>query len=137
GDLTHAMTRVLRASIAVRARRLQLLDRQLAGFDAGRRLAALRTRLVAAEGRISSVIARRQDRARGRLRTAVGRLESLSPLAVLGRGYAVAWDAGKTRILRDAASVAAGERVNITLERGELHSEVLDTGDRSMTRTRN
>jgi len=137
GDLTHAVTRVLRAAIAMRARRLQLLDRQLAGFDAGRRLAALRTRLVAAEGRISSVIARRQDRARGRLRTAVGRLESLSPLAVLGRGYAVAWDAGKTRILRDAASVAAGERVNITLERGELHCEVLDTGDRSMPRTRN
>ncbi len=84
GDLTHAVARVLRASIAVRARRLQLLDRQLAGFDAGRRLAALRTRLVAAEGRISGGIARRQDRARGRLRTAIGRLESLSPLAVPG-----------------------------------------------------
>ena len=136
GDLTHAVTRVLRASIAVRARRLQLLDRQLAGFDAGRRLAALRTRLVAAEGRITSGIARRQDRARGRLRTAIGRLESLSPLAVLGRGYAVAWNADKTRILREASSVAAGERVNVTLERGELHCEVLDVTDQSLPRTR-
>lgn len=136
GDLTHAVTRVLRASIAARARRLQLLDRQLAGFDAGRRLAALRTRLVAAEGRISGGIARRQDRARGRLRTAIGRLESLSPLAVLGRGYAVAWNADKTRILREASSVAAGERVNVTLERGELHCEVLDVTDRSLPRTR-
>jgi exodeoxyribonuclease VII large subunit len=136
GDLTHAVTRVLRASIAVRARRLQLLDRQLAGFDAGRRLAALRTRLVAAEARINGGIARRQDRARGRLRTAIGRLESLSPLAVLGRGYAVAWNADKTRILREASSVAAGERVNVRLERGELHCEVLDVTDRSLPRTR-
>jgi len=136
GDLTHAVARVLRASIAVRARRLQVLERQLAGFDAGRRLAALRTRLVAADGRISGGIVRRQDRARGQLRTAVGRLESLSPLAVLGRGYAVAWNADKTRILREASSVAAGERVNVTLERGELHCEILDITDQSLPRTR-
>jgi exodeoxyribonuclease VII large subunit len=128
-DLTHAVARALRASIAIRARRLQSLERQLASFDAGRRLAALRTRLVAADGRIVNGIARRHDRAQSRLRTTIGRLESLSPLAVLGRGYAVAWDADKTRILRDASTVSRGDAVNITLERGELRCEVRSTSE--------
>src|SRR5262249_39081102 len=124
GDLTHTIARVLRASLAVRTRRLQTVERQLAAFDAGRRLGALRTRLVAADGRIKNSIARRQDRASGRLRATAARLDSLSPLAVLGRGYAVAWDADKTRILRDASTVQVDERVRVTLERGELECAV-------------
>lgn len=123
-DLSHALTRAARGLTATRARRLQALDRQLTMFDAGRRLAALRTRLVAADGRLSSGAARRHDRAAARMRAVLGRLESLSPLAVLGRGYAVAWNADKTRILRDASTVAPGEQVNVTLERGELQCEV-------------
>ena len=51
------------------------------------------------------------ERAASTLREAAGRLDTLSPLAVLGRGYAVAWDAAKTRVLRDAATVTPGEAV--------------------------
>src|SRR5581483_10311632 len=86
-ELTHALARGLRARLAARARHLQLLERQLATFDAGRRLAAIRTRLVAAEGRLAGAATRRHDRALAIVAQTVGRLESLSPLAVLGRGY--------------------------------------------------
>jgi exodeoxyribonuclease VII large subunit len=51
-------------------------------------------------------------------------LESLSPLAVLGRGYAVCWDASRTRVIRDAAAMSAGDRVRVTLQQGELECEV-------------
>ncbi len=131
GDLTNALARVLRLTVAARGRRVQALERQLATFDAGRRLAALRTRLVAADGRLQSAVGRRHDRAAARMRVTLGRLESLSPLAVLGRGYAVAWNADKTRILRDASSVAAGDRVSVTLERGELRCAVLPSSEPS------
>jgi exodeoxyribonuclease VII large subunit len=62
-----------------------------------------------------------------RFQGAVARLEGLSPLAVLGRGYAVAWDATRTRILRDASSVDVGDEVRVTLERGELGCRVEKT----------
>jgi exonuclease VII large subunit len=48
---------------------------------------------------------------------------------VLGRGYAVAWNADRTRVLRDAATVAPGETVRVTLASGELECEVRSTVD--------
>jgi exodeoxyribonuclease VII large subunit len=48
-------------------------------------------------------------------------------LAVLGRGYAVAWNEDKTRVLRDASAVAPGDTVKVTLARGELDCEVRGT----------
>ena len=125
-ELSHALARVLRERVAQRARRVQLLERQLQTFDAGRRLAALRTRLVTADGRLRGIVVRRQDRAKAQLQSAVGRLDSLSPLAVLARGYAVAWNADKTQALRDASAVAPGDEVRVTLSRGELTCEVKD-----------
>jgi exodeoxyribonuclease VII large subunit len=47
----------------------------------------------------------------------------MSPLAVLGRGYALAHDA-RGRVLRDASKVAEGERVRLRLARGALSCRV-------------
>jgi exodeoxyribonuclease VII large subunit len=129
-ELTHALARLGRGAVARRGRRLQQVERQLATYDVGRRLAAIRTRLVTAGGRLTAAARRRHDRGGAQLQQVVGRLESLSPLAVLGRGYAVCWNADRTRIIRDAGSVTPGDRVNVRLERGELDCEVRTAADR-------
>ena len=126
-ELSHALARVVRAGLGVSARRLQQLERQLAGLDVSRQLATMRTRLVAADGRLTSAATRRQDRAAGQLRAVAGRLDVLSPLAVLGRGYAVAWNADKTRVLRDAAGLAPDDHIRVTLSRGEIEAKVTKT----------
>jgi len=126
-ELSHALARVMRAGLAARERRRQQIERQLTTFDLGRRLAGIRTRLVGAGGRLSGAVRRRQHRAEAQLGSVAGRLDTLSPLAVLGRGYAVAWNADRTRVLRDAAKVAPGDTVRVTLSRGELECEVRDT----------
>ncbi|MEQ1730849.1 MAG: exodeoxyribonuclease VII large subunit, partial [Vicinamibacterales bacterium] len=101
-----------------------LLRRRLDSFDLGRRLEGIRTRLATGDGRLLSAVIRRHDRAHAGLRERAGRLESLSPLAVLGRGYAVAWNADRTRALRHATDVAPGERIRVTLADGELECDV-------------
>jgi exodeoxyribonuclease VII large subunit len=126
-ELTHALARIARAGLAARDRRRQLLERQLMTFDVGRRLADIRTRLVASDGRLLTAVRRRHHRAAARLGNDAGRLDTLSPLAVLGRGYAVAWNADKTRVLRDASAVSPGETVRVTLSKGELDCEVRST----------
>jgi exodeoxyribonuclease VII large subunit len=123
-ELSHGLARAARMRLAGGGRRLQQLQRQLDAFGVAARLAAIRTRLVAADGRLAGAIARRRHRAIAQLAASAGRLESLSPLAVLGRGYAVAWNADKTRVLRDTSTVAAGDRVRVTLSRGELDCDV-------------
>ena len=123
-ELSHALSRVGRHAVAVRARRLQRVDSQLATYDVGRRLASIRTRLVGADGRLAGAALRRHDRAQAQVQHAAGRLNSLSPLAVLGRGYAVCWNEDRTRVLRDVASVTPGDQVKVRLSRGELDCEV-------------
>jgi exodeoxyribonuclease VII large subunit len=123
-ELTHDLSRIVRARLSTRERRYQSLRLTLETFDLRRRFAGVRTRLVAADGHLLSALRRRTHAADGRLRTAAARLDSLSPLAVLGRGYAVCWNQDRTRILRDASAVAPGDGVRVTLERGELHCEV-------------
>lgn len=54
---------------------------------------------------------------------AVGRLQALSPLAVLGRGYSITFDA-QDRIVRRAAQVALGAVIRTRVHEGELLSRV-------------
>jgi len=128
-DLSHELRRALLARIAVRQRAYQALRLKLETFDVRRRFSAIRTRLVEADGRLRTSAERRVHGADARLGSAAARLQTLSPLAVLGRGYAVCWNADRTAIVRDAGAVKEGERVHVKLERGELHCDVAGHGD--------
>jgi exodeoxyribonuclease VII large subunit len=123
-ELAHELTRLAQAHVAARDRRVRRLRNQLDACDLGKRLAVIRTRLVSAEGRLGGAVARRRHRADAKLRDWAGRLASLSPLAVLGRGYAVCWNADRTEVIRDARTTAPGDHVVVTLAQGELDCEV-------------
>jgi exodeoxyribonuclease VII large subunit len=123
-DLDHELQRAIRARLASRERSYQRLRLTFESFDLRRRMGRVRTRLVAAEGKLTAAITRRRHTADARLRGAAARLESLSPLAVLARGYAVCWNAERTQAIRDASTVAPGDRVRVTLHEGELDCTV-------------
>ena len=59
-----------------------------------------------------------------RLRTAAARLESLSPLAVLGRGYAIALHAPSGKALLRASDAQPGDALELRLHEGTLRARV-------------
>jgi exodeoxyribonuclease VII large subunit len=75
---------------------------------------------------LAAVRDRRRHVLDARLGAALARLESLSPLAVLARGYAVCWNGDRTQIVRDASALSIGDQVTVTVQRGELACEVKD-----------
>ena len=97
-----------RGSSAVRLQRIE---------DLTRRLDELETSAARA-------IRNRLERARRQLDAAAARLESLSPLAVLGRGYSLTQRTADGRMVRDAAELAIGEQITTRLARGEATSRV-------------
>ena len=119
----------LRVRLAARERSYQSLRAKLEMFDIRVRLGGIGRRLTAADGRLTGTMTQRTHRADGQLRGAAARLDALSPLAVLGRGYAVCWNADRTAVIRDAAAVADGEHVRVTLARGELECDVISRSD--------
>ena len=124
-ETAHQLRHTVGAAIARRLRAYQGLRLQLEQFDLGRRLGAVRTRLTSVDGAMKAAAVRQRHRAEARLQTCAARLDSLSPLAVLGRGYAVVWDQSRTRVIRSAADTQAGDGVRVTLSRGELTCEVV------------
>jgi exodeoxyribonuclease VII large subunit len=62
------------------------------------------------------------ERRRASVELAGARLRALSPQATVARGYAIVRTGGT--VLRDAAAVAAGERIDVELAAGSLGARV-------------
>jgi exodeoxyribonuclease VII large subunit len=78
-----------------------------------------RARLSQLDGRLQATARETIDRTSERVSLAAGKLGSLSPLGVLGRGYAIAFDA-QGRVIKRAGDIHPGERVRVRVSEGEL-----------------
>jgi exodeoxyribonuclease VII large subunit len=126
-ETAHALRHAVRSSVSRRGRAFQALRLQLQQYDLRRRLGTVRARLVRVDGTLRAAAMHRHHRAEARLHNCAARLDSLSPLAVLGRGYAVVWNDSRTRVIRSASEVQPGDGVRVTLSEGELTCEVVKT----------
>ena len=126
-EASARMRNALEVRLAAAARVVRTLERRLEAQDQRRRLALARTRLAAADGAIGRSVRTVVHRADVRTRTLAGRLDSLSPLAVLGRGYAVCFADDGATIVRAANDVRAGDRVTVRLAEGRLDCDVTST----------
>jgi exodeoxyribonuclease VII large subunit len=63
------------------------------------------------------------------LRLQMEKLDAISPLRVLGRGYAIAENLPEKSILRKASDAAPGDLVRVMLLRGELECQVKEVRD--------
>jgi exodeoxyribonuclease VII large subunit len=119
--------RLRRAAVAVlAARRARLDDLRARLLRAGPRDRILREggRLADLATRLGAGVQRDGDRRRSALSDLQARLQALSPLRVLARGYAIAFRASGAVLLR-AADAAPGERLHLEVADGALEVEVV------------
>jgi exodeoxyribonuclease VII large subunit len=88
------------------------------------RVQALEQRLDELSGRAGRAATSRLELAQTRLGGLASRLESLSPLSVLGRGYSLTTRQANGAIVRSAGQVAAGDELLTRLADGEVTSRV-------------
>jgi len=126
-ELARTVVGSMGSQVGRRTRQLEEYRRRLEGCDPRRRLAQDAARLTRLDGRLRAAIAGARHVADRRFRDVAGRLDALSPLAVLARGYAVCWNADRTVIIREADAALVGRAVTVTLARGELDCTVVET----------
>jgi exodeoxyribonuclease VII large subunit len=120
--LAGAAHRRLRTS----AQRLALVTDLLRRQDMAVRIAATHRRLQSATLRLHRTTVQISTMRQNRLGRASARLEALSPLAVLSRGYALVYAADGI-LLRSAAETSAGQTIRARLAQGTLEAEVTQT----------
>ena len=104
-------------------RRERLLAARLRPEDISR-LAARKKEVLSGAGQdLTAVMRSFVDRSKSRFAVAVGKMDSLSPLGVLARGFALCKD-GAGNIVRSASDVRTGDDVRVRLTAGELECEV-------------
>jgi exodeoxyribonuclease VII large subunit len=104
-------------------RRLEAAVKRLSPAEMSAAASRSRVRLTLEGAALEASARARLEGARARLSVAVASLDAMSPLAVLGRGYALAQDAGG-KVLRSTRGVRAGERVSVRLSEGALSCRV-------------
>ena len=122
-DVTLRLRRGMHAEWRHGAHRVELATAALHASSPVARVTHGRHRLERLEGRLRNEIRHALARSRHRLGEAVGRLDSLSPLGVLGRGYSLTRTA-EGRIVRSARQVTAGDDVSVLLHEGTLECRV-------------
>lgn len=91
--------------------------------DPRQRLAHARGHFDACRTRLNRSLERTIEGARARLGALEAQLNSLSPLRVLDRGYALVLDA-RGEVVRSARQLAAGDEVTTRLSDGSFASKV-------------
>ena len=112
--------------LRVPAARLAALSERLRRQDVSLRIARAQRRLQQADARLEQRTSQMLAPRWNRLHRAAARLEALSPLAVLSRGYAIVYAADGT-VLRSASDTAAGQTIRARLSQGSLEAQVIDT----------
>jgi exodeoxyribonuclease VII large subunit len=113
-----------RAQLAARRADLAKLEARMRRHDPAPKLAARRAEVRRLEAAMVTVVRRALDRRRAAFAQGVARLDSLSPLRVLERGYALATHDG--RVVTDAGSVKQGDRLEVRFARGRVKATVDD-----------
>jgi exodeoxyribonuclease VII large subunit len=122
-DLETRLAAAMGRAVSSRRSSLVRLEGKLAGRHPRAVLGVARGRAQGLAGRLAAAARARLLADRARLGQAAQGLHALSPLAVLGRGYAIATDEHGRPLLR-SADAPEGSAITIRLHEGKLQARV-------------
>ncbi|WP_048308117.1 exodeoxyribonuclease VII large subunit [Halomonas sp. PR-M31] len=122
-QLEARLQRAMRQRLTQAGQRLDMAARSLARFDPAQQIAESRRRLEQASKRLNLALPRRLQAERNRLNALMRELNAVSPLAVLGRGYAII-ENSEGKVVKRAEDTRPGERLSARLAQGKLSVEV-------------
>ena len=123
-ELGERLAHTVPAGLNWRRQRLDALQMRLRSEHPARQIQLQRLRITAADERLRARLTERLRELQQRVKSHGAVLQSLGPQAVLDRGYAIAATADG-RVLRDAATISAGDAINLTLARGKVSTRVV------------
>lgn len=104
---------------------LSTLEARLRILHPAQRLGRSRDALTALQGRLSQAMERHLASKAQALASNGRQLHTVSPLATLERGYAIAKRLPEGKILRDAGALRPGDRLQLQLAKGQVEAEVV------------
>jgi exodeoxyribonuclease VII large subunit len=122
-DLTFRLERITRASLEQKRRRLEGVSAAVRHYDLRRVMTGIRGGLEAHSAAMASAMRNQLLLKKLRLERIGRALETLSPLAILDRGYALVFDAGG-ELIKDSSQVNAGDEISARVARGEIRATV-------------
>jgi exodeoxyribonuclease VII large subunit len=124
-DLEQRLTGALRACLQNDRRRLSEAVAGLIRHSPDGRIRDLRLRCETLTTRLQHAMRDSIARADHRLSLAVRTLDTVSPLATMGRGFAIITRASDGAVLTDSAAVAPGDEIDAQLAKGKLRARVI------------
>jgi exodeoxyribonuclease VII large subunit len=127
-DLSHRMEVAERHLLEQMRRRWETTSSAVRHYDLRLVLSGMRREL---ESRTTSLVAVTRNvllQHKVRSERLITALESLSPLAILDRGYALVFDSDG-KLLKDAGTVQIGEEISARLSHGQIHASVIRKKD--------
>ena len=122
-DLRFRVEKAERKLIEAHRRRWERAAASLRHYDARRVLAGMRRDLTSQMAAIASAIRIMLFRQRSRLEQAERQMRTLSPVAILERGYALIFDSSG-KLVKDSSQVEAGDEISARMARGSLTAKV-------------
>ncbi|MDE0204427.1 MAG: exodeoxyribonuclease VII large subunit [Candidatus Tectomicrobia bacterium] len=125
-DLMLQLDKAWQNDVQARARRLENAAKGLDRSNPRWRWQRQHVHLDMQRRRLEAIARSRLGLSRQTLRGLGGKLDSLSPLAILARGYGICRDAATQQLITRAAPVQRGQRVELVLRDGHLACTVDD-----------
>ncbi|OOZ42242.1 exodeoxyribonuclease VII large subunit [Solemya pervernicosa gill symbiont] len=128
-ELSMRLSNTVRAQLRSRHARLDTLNAHLQRYRPHHRIETLSNRLSTTRSRLHTTMQRRLEQQRQQFTAAARALDTVSPLATLDRGYAIVRRQDDQQIIRQAAELQPGERVETRLSKGNLICTVEECND--------
>lgn len=122
-DLRHRLETAERQSLELLRRKWENVASAIRHYDLRLVLTGMKRQLESGTGALASVMRNVLLQNRVRMERITTVLESLSPLAILDRGYALVFDASG-KLLKDSGQVESGDEISARLAQGQIRARV-------------